>query len=112
MYEKLKHRWALEQMEKQARSARFKRQLLVNGPPVFKKYNVQTVYLFGSVAVGSSRHESDIDLYVSGLADDQYWNFRHDLEEAVELPIDLYTEGDNPRFIKKIIARGEKIYGI
>ena len=55
---------------------------------------------------------SDIDLYVCGLAEDQYWNFRHDLEEAVELPIDLYTDGDDPIFIEKIIARGEKIYGL
>ena len=112
MYEKLKDRWTREKLEKQTRSAGFKRQLLENGIPVFKKYEVQAVYLFGSVAVGSSRQKSDIDLYVSGLANDQYWNFRHDLEEAVGLPIDLYTEGDNPLFLKKIIARGEKIYGL
>ena len=112
MYEKLKNRWAREKLEKKARSARFKKQLLENGIPVFKEYNVQAVYLFGSVAAGSSRQASDIDLYVCGLAEDQYWNFRHDLEEAVELPIDLYTDGDDPIFIKKIIARGEKVYGI
>lgn len=112
MYEKLKHRWAREKLEKKARSAGFKRQLLENGIPVFKEYNVQTVYLFGSVVVGGSRHTSDIDLYVSGLAENQYWNFRHDLEEAVQLPIDLYTDGDDPGFIEKIIARGELIYGI
>jgi predicted nucleotidyltransferase len=112
MYEKLKNRWAREKLEKKARSDGFKRQLLGSGIPVFKEYNVQAVYLFGSVAVGSSRQASDIDLYVSGLAEDQYWNFRHDLEEAVELPIDLYTDGDDPGFIEKIIARGEKVYGI
>ena len=112
MYEKLKQRWALEKYEKRARSDRFKKQLLEKGIPVFKKYRVQTVYLFGSVAVGSSRQASDIDLYVSGLPDACYWDFRHDIEEAVQLPIDLYTEGDDPGFIKKIKARGEKIYGI
>jgi len=72
MYEKLKDRWTREKLEKQTRSAGFKRQLLENGIPVFKKYEVQAVYLFGSVAVGSSRQKSDIDLYVSGLANDQY----------------------------------------
>ena len=112
MYEKLKQRWAREKSEKRARSAGFKSQLLENGIPVFKRYNILSVYLFGSVAVGNSRQASDIDLYVSGLPDACYWDFRHDLEEAVQLPIDLYTESDRPEFIKKIVERGEKIYGI
>jgi predicted nucleotidyltransferase len=55
---------------------------------------------------------SDIDIYVSQLPAKFYWQFRHELEEAVQLPIDLYTDSDDPVFIKKIISRGEKIYGL
>ena len=90
-YEKLKQRWLNEKSEQEARAAGFKKQLLENGTPIFKRYNLKVVYLFGSVVSGKSREDSDIDLYVSALPVDQYWRFRRELEEAVQLPIDLYT---------------------
>lgn len=111
-YEKLKQRWSNEKSEQEARAAGFKKQLLENGTPIFKRYNLQTVYLFGSVVSGKSREDSDIDLYVSALPADQYWRFRHELEEAVQLPIDLYTDSDDVVFVKKIKERGEKVYGV
>jgi len=111
-YEKLKQRWSNEKSEQEARAAGFKKQLLENGTPLFKRYNLQLVYLFGSVASGKSREDSDIDLYVSALPIDQYWSFRRELEEAVQLPIDLYTDSDDVAFVKKIKERGEKVYPI
>ena len=111
-YEKLIERWSQEKKEQQARAAEFKKRLLKNGTPIFKRYNLQAVYLFGSVASGKSSENSDLDLYVSDLPSARYWQFRRDLEEAVQLPIDLYTDGDDSGFIEKIIARGEKVYGL
>jgi predicted nucleotidyltransferase len=111
-YEKLKQRWSNEKSEQEARAAGFKKQLLENGTPIFQRYNLQVVYLFGSVASGKSREDSDIDLYVSALPVDRYWRFRRELEEAVQLPIDLYTDSDDVAFVKKIIERGEKVYGL
>ena len=111
-YEKLIKRWSREKGDQKARAAVFKKRLLEKGTPVFKRYNLQVVYLFGSVASGKSRKNSDIDLYVSSLPADRYWQFRHELEDAVHLPIDLYTDSDDLKFIKKIIERGEKVYGV
>lgn len=111
-YEKLKQRWSNEKSEQQARAVGFKKQLLENGTPIFKRYNLQVVYLFGSVVSGKSREGSDIDLYVSNLPVDRYWRFRRELEEAVQLPIDLYTDSDDIAFVKKIKERGEKVYGV
>ena len=111
-YEKLIKRWSREKEDQKARSAEFKKRLLENGTPVFRRYNLQVVYLFGSVASGKSRERSDIDLYVSFLPAGRYWQFRHELEEAVQLPIDLYTDSDDRKFVKKIIDRGEKVYGV
>ena len=111
-YEKLFKRWSREKEDQKARAAEVKKRLLKNGTPVFKRFNLRMVYLFGSVASGKSRESSDIDLYVSSLPADRYWQFRHELEEAVHLPIDLYTDSDDLKLIKKIIERGEKVYGV
>ena len=111
-FDKLKQRWARDISGQIARSAAFKGQLIEKGTPVFKKYNIQVAYLFGSVVAGRSRLDSDIDLYVSALPVEQYWQFRHELEEAVQLPIDLYTDSDEDTFIQKITERGEKLYGV
>ena len=111
-YEKLIERWSKEKERRKSRAVVYKKQLLKNGTPVFKRYNLRTVYLFGSVATGITRQDSDIDLYVSVLPADNYWRFRHELEEAVQLPIDLYTDSDDHTLVKKIIERGEKIYGV
>jgi len=111
-FEKLIQRWSKERSEQETRAAVFKKQLLEKGTPIFKKYNIETVFLFGSVAAGRSRKDSDVDLYVSFLPENEYWTFRHELEEAVQLPIDLYTDSDDHKFVRKIIERGERLYGI
>ena len=98
--------------EQSARADTYKRQFLQKGLPVLKKYNIQGVYLFGSVANGRCRKRSDIDLYVYPLEAKQYWSFRHELEEVVQLPIDLYTDSDDSAFVQKIVNRGVRIYGL
>jgi hypothetical protein len=46
------------------------------------------------------------------LKNSQYWDFRYELEEAVGLPIDLYTDLDDPILVEKIITRGETLYEV
>jgi predicted nucleotidyltransferase len=111
-FEKLKSRWKRDALEQAERAQTFKRDLLKKATPIFKRYKIQQAYIFGSVAEGRCREKSDIDIYVSPLPAEDYWQFRHELEEAVQLPIDLYTDSDDPVFIKKIISRGEQIYGL
>ena len=63
---------------------------------MFKKYSTCKVIVFGSVAEGANTENSDIDILVVSLKNNQYWDLRYELEEAVDLPIDLYTDTDAP----------------
>lgn len=80
--------------------------------PVFQKYYISKVVLFGSSAENRSRPDSDIDLLVSPLSADNYWDFIRELENIVGLPVDVYTDADDELFVKKILERGEVIYEI
>ncbi len=68
--------------------------------------------LFGSAAENRSRTDSDIDLFVRPLKGDNYWDFIRELEDALDLPVDVYTDTDDEIFVKKILERGEVIYKI
>ncbi len=63
--------------------------------PIADKYHLKAVYLFGSYARGDAREDSDVDLLVdatgSGLRGLAYGGLYHDLEVALEKPIDMVT---------------------
>jgi len=111
-FEKLKERRVLERRKRKVRSEFFKSLLLERGTAVFKKFGIKRVIIFGSVADGVCSEISDIDILAMPLKNSRYWDFRHELEEAVDLPIDLYTDLDDPILVEKIILRGEKIYEV
>ena len=89
-----------------------KASLTVKGEPVFQKFGIAKVILFGSVADERSRPTSDLDVLVMHLLKEDYWTFRHEIEEAVGHPVDLYTLDDDPALVKKIIERGVVVYEI
>ena len=109
-YEKLYQRWQTEVAESAGLAKKMKSALMNNAKPVFQKYNIQKVILFGSVQKGSVNSGSDIDLLAIHLSGNDYWKCRHDLEEIAGYPVDLYTQSDDPVFVKKIMERGEVIY--
>jgi predicted nucleotidyltransferase len=111
-FEKFINRRAVERQKREKRSERVKSLVLERGLAVFEKYGIHKVVVFGSVASGVYRETSDIDILVMPLKNSQFWNFRFELEEAIDLPIDLYTDLDDPIFVKKIISRGETIYDV
>jgi predicted nucleotidyltransferase len=111
-FEKLEKRRALKREDQKIRSERFKALLLERGVPVFEKYSIHKAIVFGSVANGVCGERSDIDILVMPLKNSQFWDFRYDLEGAVDLPIDLYTDLDDPTFVERIIKRGETIYEV
>ncbi len=111
-FEKLIKRRAVERERRKIRSERVKFLLLERGLAIFKKFDIRKVIVFGSVANGVCSGMSDIDILVMPLKNSQYWDFRFELEEAVDMPIDLYTDLDDPIFIEKIISRGETIYEV
>jgi predicted nucleotidyltransferase len=111
-FEKLWKRRAVDRENRRIRSERFKRLLLDRGIAVFKKFGIRRVIVFGSVADGVCSEMSDLDILVMPLKNSQYWDFRHELEEAVDLPIDLYTDLDEPILVEKIVSRGETLYEV
>ena len=109
-FDKLKEKWAREREKRVALAGKIKERFLDRGITIFKKFGVQKVMLFGSVARGYCCERSDLDVLVISLPNEKYWDFRHELEEAVDIQLDIYTEGDDPIFIKKILSRGEVLY--
>jgi predicted nucleotidyltransferase len=108
-FEKLKTRWRLEAQE-QKREAEARLAALSRAKPLFERFGVRKAVLFGSVATGRSRAGSDIDLLVLPLAAAQYWDFKRELEEILDFPVDLHSQDDDPGFVEKVLRRGEVVY--
>lgn len=83
--------------------------------PIFKKFKITYVYLFGSYAKNKAKENSDIDLLVSGEAKGfDFINLQNELSEALHKKIDLLRIDDiknNDKFLNEILATGVKIYG-
>jgi predicted nucleotidyltransferase len=109
-FEKLKARWKREQRESSEEARARLEALLGKAVLVFERYRIERVFVFGSLARGTSRADSDIDLLVLPLDQTSYWDFRRDLQEVLEYEIDLYTQADDPTLVKRIQERGELIY--
>jgi predicted nucleotidyltransferase len=108
--EKLQARRAERRRTHEACARSMKSALLEKGPPVFQKFGIRKVVLFGSVQRGRSTPSSDIDILVMPLNGERYWDFKHEIEEALDLPVDVHTPSDDPVFVEKLMQRGETIY--
>ena len=79
-------------------------QTLVEHRPELKRLGVRSLMLFGSVARGEARPESDIDLLVEfekPATFDRYMELKFFLEELLGRPVDLVT----PRALKPRLRR-------
>lgn len=111
-FSKLKERWRNEQADRARRSIELRRLVDERAIPVFRRYGVCKVYLFGSVAAGTAGPRSDIDMLAMPVAAEAFWSLRRDLEAALGQRLDLYTQRDDPEFVRKIMERGELIYEV
>ena len=109
-FDKLIADWKRQKRDRKTHSEMIRRRICEKGKGLFVRYGIERVVLFGSIEKGQGDAESDVDLYVEPLSPDRYWQFRHELEEAIGVPLDLHTTGDDPVFIRKIIERGRLIY--
>jgi predicted nucleotidyltransferase len=78
-----------------------------------EKFEVEAVYLFGSLAWGEQWHpRTDIDLAVRGLAPEKYFKAIGYLEGETKFPFDLITLETAPEFLQeRILSRGRLLYG-
>ena len=109
-FEKLKQRWRAETDARRARSDHLRGIVRERCVSVFERFGVQKAVIFGSVAQGRVGARSDVDLLVLPLKNDVYWEFMHELEDVLERPVDLYTDRDDPAWVRKILERGEVVY--
>jgi uncharacterized protein len=68
--------------------------LHAEAPALREKYRVKSLAVFGSMARGDDREESDVDILVTfeGKADfDRFMGLKLDLEDLFERPVDLGT---------------------
>jgi len=75
---------------------------------IYKEYNVKSLSLFGSVARGDFKPDSDVDLLVSynktpGFFD--FLNLKEYLESILERPVDLVTEKALKKQLRKQITK-------
>ncbi|MCL2607488.1 MAG: nucleotidyltransferase domain-containing protein [Methanomassiliicoccaceae archaeon] len=82
--------------------------------PIAEEYGVGKVYIFGSVARGDDREDSDYDFCIEkgeirGLI--RLSRFFQDLRDAIGNEIDMVTTKSlEPEFLKTIMAEGVLIY--
>jgi predicted nucleotidyltransferase len=75
---------------------------------IHKKFNVEYLSVFGSVAKETDRPDSDVDILVRyretpGLF--EFLNLKKYLEDVVGRPVDLVTEGALKKQLSKQITR-------
>ncbi len=67
------------------------------------------IIVFGSFISGSFNRASDLDLFLIGLDNKDYYDAKRHLEDIIGIDVDLYNnEGDE--FFKKIEKRGIVVY--
>ena len=84
-----------------------------------RKYNVKTLYAFGSVLTEQFSNNSDVDLIVAfndiPVEDyaDNYFDFKFSLQDVFNRQVDLLEEQaiKNPYFRQKIDKNKQIIYG-
>jgi predicted nucleotidyltransferase len=75
--------------------------------PILKRYGATKVILFGSLASGTFRRESDIDLAVEGIPARCFTRALADLMMALDWPVDLKPLEDvEPEFRERVLREG------
>jgi len=83
--------------------------------PVAEKYGVDKIYLFGSVARGEFKENSDYDFYIEADKIRSIFvisEFFQDLHDAIGHSIDMISSRSvRPELMNKIMTEGVLVYG-
>ena len=83
------------------------RRLVEKAANVLKSAGAHEVYVFGSVARGAGRPDSDIDLAVSGLPPERFFHAMGQAVKAIGRPFDLIDLDENTPFARFLREHGE-----
>ena len=82
---------------------------------IFKEYNVEYCYLFGSYAKGKATETSDVDLLVSApISGLRFFELIETLREKLRKKVDVLDLGqldNNTNLVREILKDGIRIYG-
>jgi len=76
---------------------------------ILKKYNCNKIYLFGSLAEGTSHKNSDIDLAVENCPEGKYFLIYAELMMALDHSVDLVNLGNKDAFSEFLKRENELI---
>jgi predicted nucleotidyltransferase len=74
-----------------------------------KKAGAREVYLFGSVATGVLREDSDVDIAVTGLPPRQFFRAMGQASRALGRPVDLVDLDEDDPFADYLKSKGELV---
>lgn len=81
--------------------------LIHKAAEILKSFGATEVYLFGSVAKGTDNQYSDIDLAVTGIPPEKFFEAMGDTFGAIKKEIDIVDLDENTPFIKYLKTHGE-----
>jgi predicted nucleotidyltransferase len=83
------------------------KRLIDRAAAVLKEAGAREVYVFGSVASGKMREDSDIDIAVSGLPPEKFFQAMGDAADALQRPLDLVDIDEVNPFTRYLREEGE-----
>ena len=81
---------------------------------IFKNYNIEYAYLFGSYAKNKAKENSDVDIMInSDISGFKFYGLVEELRQKLKKKVDLIRLQDlnNLTIIDEILRDGVKIYG-
>jgi uncharacterized protein len=81
--------------------------LIKKAAEMLKSFGATDVYLFGSLAKGTFRKDSDIDLAVSGIPPEKFFEAMGRAEDVLKREIDLIDLDEKNQFVEFLKSHGE-----
>ena len=82
---------------------------------IFKEYNIEFCYLFGSYSKGKAKADSDVDLLISSTVKGlKFYGLVEKISKSLRKNVDLLDADqllNNPELLSEILKDGIKIYG-
>jgi predicted nucleotidyltransferase len=82
------------------------RDLLREGAELLRDAGAREVYVFGSMAAGKARENSDVDLAVTGLPPERFFTAMARLEDLFDRGVDLVDLDDATPFTAYLRQKG------
>ena len=82
---------------------------------IFKDYDIEYAYLFGSYAKEKAKENSDVDILISSTVKGlKYYGLVEKISQGLKKKVDLLDTDqltNNPELLNEILRDGIKIYG-